>query len=400
MEEEHLEQTPPPRKGYKLFKRLTVAVFFIVVFFSLGLIGVETTSSSEFCSSCHEMKPQYYTLKASSHSEVECASCHVEPGVENYAKAKANGVVELYKKQTDTYLAPIKMPNLIPDESCERCHNMNARSVTPSGDLIIPHDKHKEKGIECVQCHSGTAHGEISDRKVTYKSDYGKWNENVGAMLMSDKKYTSPKMETCMNCHELQKAPLECTACHESTMVPDDHKTEKFKAGEHGKIQPDELQKCEKCHSYMSTEEYDLFKEEPNYKKYLSNDKEDSDNVSIQQFAKVNTFCKDCHGQRPASHQLKAFETEHGRLSKTTDTCFTCHDNRIVSDSPVTQVQCASCHPSSHKGEWKEKHPVTLAKNQKIDKSCLSCHVEETCTKCHSSLRKNHKESQEIPRGE
>jgi nitrate/TMAO reductase-like tetraheme cytochrome c subunit len=384
MEEEHVEQTPPPRKGYKLFKRLTVAVFFIVVFFSLGLIGVETTSSSEFCSSCHEMKPQYYTLKASSHSEVECASCHVEPGVENYAKAKANGVVELYKKQTDTYLAPIKMPNLIPDESCERCHNMNARSVTPSGDIIIPHDKHKTEGIECVQCHSGTAHGEVSDRKMTYKSDYEKWNQKLGTHVMSDTKYIRPQMGTCMECHKVQKAPLECTACHESTMVPENHKTEKFKAGGHGKIEPSDLENCEKCHSYMSSVEYDLFKDDPVFQKYLKKEENsDTGNVTVQTYAKTNTFCKDCHGERPESHKRYSFMTEHGRLSKDTKTCLTCHDNRILSDSPVTQVQCATCHPSSHKGWAKDRHPVKLSANQKFNKTCLTCHVEETCTKCH-----------------
>ncbi|MFP7297256.1 cytochrome c3 family protein [Neobacillus niacini] len=383
MEEEHIEQTSPPRKGYKLFKRLTIAVFFIVVFFSLGLVGVETTSSSEFCSSCHEMKPQYYTLKASSHSEVDCASCHVQPGAENYVKSKANGVVELYKKQTDSYLAPIKMPNLIPDEACERCHNMNSRSVTPSGDIIIPHDKHKTEGIECVQCHSGTAHGEISDRKMTYKSDYGKWNAKLGASVMSDTKYIRPQMDTCMECHKARKVTLECTACHESTMVPDDHKTEKFKSGDHGKIKPSELETCEKCHSYMSSEEYDLFKEDPSYKKYLNNEEIDSSNVTVNAYAKTNTFCKDCHGERPKSHQINSFMTKHGELSKDTQTCFTCHENRITSDVPVTKVQCSSCHTRTHKDNWKSKHPVKLAENQKFDKTCLKCHVETTCTKCH-----------------
>jgi nitrate/TMAO reductase-like tetraheme cytochrome c subunit len=383
VEEERVEQTPPPRKSYKLIKYLTVAVMFIVVFFSLGLIGVETTSSQEFCSSCHEMKPQYYTLKASSHSEVDCVSCHIDPGVENYAKAQANGVVEFYKKQTNTYIAPIKMPTLIPDEACERCHNMKSRAVTASGDIIIPHDKHKTEGIECVQCHSGTAHGEISDRKMTYKSDYGKWDEKLGAHVMSDTKYIRPQMDTCMECHKARKITTECTACHESTMIPDDHKTEKFKAGDHGKIKPSDLETCEKCHSYMSSVEYDLFKQDPTYKKYLNNEETDSGNVTVNAYAKTNTFCKDCHGERPKSHQITSFMTEHGKLSKDTQKCFICHENRITSNAPVTKVQCATCHPSSHKDTWRKRHPIDVAENQKYDKTCLKCHVEKTCSKCH-----------------
>ncbi|MEH7504206.1 NapC/NirT family cytochrome c [Neobacillus drentensis] len=393
MEEEHNQELPaPPRfrfKGndfrYKLFKYLTLTVLFLAIFFGLGFIGLETTSSSKFCSSCHEMKPQYYTWKASSHSEVECDSCHIGPGADKYLKAKGNGIQELYKKQTDTYLAPIKMPNLIPDEACESCHNMKSRDVTPSGDIIIPHSKHKTEGIKCVQCHSGTAHGEISDRKVTYKSDYGKWDEKLGTMLMSDKKFTSPQMDTCMECHEARKATLECKACHETSMVPKTHKTQTFKTGGHGKIQPSELKKCEQCHSYMSSEKYDLFKEDPSYTKFLKNETTNSNNVSVSQYAKTNTFCKKCHGKRPESHKIASFETKHGSISKDTQKCFICHSNRITSDSPVTTVQCASCHPSSHGDTFKEKHPFKLAENQKYDKSCLKCHVEKTCSKCHKS---------------
>jgi nitrate/TMAO reductase-like tetraheme cytochrome c subunit len=394
MDEEHNQEVPtPPRfrfKGnefrYKLFKYLTLTVLFLAIFFGLSFVGLETTSSSEFCASCHEMKPQYYTWKASSHSEVDCESCHIGSGAENHVKAKGNGIKEFYKKQTDTYLAPIKMPNLIPDSACESCHNMKNREVTPSGDIIIPHSKHKTEGIKCVQCHSGTAHGEISDRKVTYKSDYGKWDEKLGTVLMSDKKFTSPQMDTCMECHEARKATLKCSACHETTMVPKTHKTQTFKSGGHGKIQPSELKKCEQCHSYMSSEKYDLFKEDPSYTKFLKNETTNSNNsVSVSQYAKTNTFCKECHGKRPESHKIASFETKHGSISKDTKKCFVCHANRITSDSPVTTVQCASCHPSSHKDTFKEKHPFKLAVNQKYEKSCLKCHVEKTCSKCHKS---------------
>ncbi|MFK9090214.1 cytochrome c3 family protein [Bacillus salipaludis] len=386
MEEEHKKELlAPPRFRYKLIKIATLTLLFLALFSFAGFFGLEATSSSKFCSSCHEMKPQYYTWKASSHSEVDCVNCHIEPGAKNYAKAKGNGIVELYKKQTDIYIAPIKMPNLIPDEACESCHNMKNRDVTPSGDIIIPHNKHKTEGIKCVQCHSGTAHGKVSDRKVTYKSDYGKWNEKLGTSLMSNKKFTSPQMDTCMECHEVRKAPLECKACHETTMVPKNHKTEEFKTGGHGKIQPSELKKCEQCHSYMSSEGSDLFKEDPSYTKFLKNENTDSNNVTVSQYAKTNTFCKDCHGQKPTSHKDASFMINHGGLAKDKNLCFTCHDNRIVSDSPVTKVQCASCHPASHKDSWKETHPVKLADNQKFNKTCLRCHVETTCTKCHKT---------------
>ncbi|WML59058.1 NapC/NirT family cytochrome c [Neobacillus sp. PS2-9] len=389
MEEEHKEElTAPPKFRYKLIKIATLTVLVLALFIIVGGLGLKATSSSEFCASCHEMKPQYYTWKASSHSEVECVNCHIGPGAENIVKAKGNGLVEFYKKEKDTYIAPIKMPNLIPDEACESCHNMKYRDVTPSGDIIIPHTKHKTEGIKCVQCHSGTAHGKISDRKVTYKSDYGKWDEKLGSSLMNDKKFTSPQMDTCMECHEARKATLECKACHETTMVPKNHKTEEFKSGGHGKIQPSNLKKCEQCHSYMSTEKYDLFKEDPVYQRFLNGDTKNSTKVTVAQFAKTNSFCKECHGTKPNSHKISSFMTEHGRLSKDTQKCFTCHDNRNVSDSPVTTVQCASCHPSSHRDTWRDRHPFKVPENQKYNKTCLKCHVEKTCNRCHKTNSK------------
>lgn len=390
MDEQTNEQTTPPQPNKRLmfYKVLTVTLIFIVVFFALGYVGVESTSSSKFCSSCHEMKPQYYTWKASTHSEVDCVSCHIQPGAKNYAKAKANGIVEVYKKYSDTYEAPIKMPNIIPDEACEQCHNINTRNFSVSGDLIISHVKHKDEKIECIQCHSGVAHGEISDRKVTYKSDYDRWDEKLGTTVMADKKYTSPKMDTCMECHRLQKGPLECSACHESSMVPDNHKTDSFKAGGHGKIEPTELKTCEKCHSYMSSKEYDLFKEDTSYERFLNKDEPQQNGVSVQTYAKTNTFCRDCHGKKPTSHKDSHFMSDHGKLAKDTKPCLTCHDYRKTSEKPVTKVQCASCHPSSHNRPWQTRHPFKIAENQKFDKSCLKCHVEKSCNKCHNPGKK------------
>jgi len=160
-------QTPPRFRGK--WKIATLTLLFLVIFFSFGYAGLEGSSKSEFCASCHEMNPEYYTWKNSAHSEVDCVACHTEPGVENIAKGKVDTIEQAIKKQMQTYEAPIRMPSEISDASCEKCHNVYNRNFTVSGDLIIPHDKHKEQDISCTQCHSGIAHGKIADRKMTYK---------------------------------------------------------------------------------------------------------------------------------------------------------------------------------------------------------------------------------------
>jgi nitrate/TMAO reductase-like tetraheme cytochrome c subunit len=385
VDEEGLRQNHPPRKRYRFYKYLTVILFFIVIFFSLGLVGVETTSSSEFCSSCHEMKPEFYTWKASTHSEVDCVNCHTGPGIENYSKSKANGLLQVIKKTTNTYSAPIQMPNEISDASCEKCHNMKVREVSASGDIIIPHDKHMDKDVECIQCHSGVAHGKIADRKVTFKSDYKKWDTSLGKSMMSEKKYTSPKMEECMDCHIARNVTTECSACHTSKMYPESHKEGDFKLQSHGSFAKEELQECNDCHKYMSSKEITLFNNQPAYTQYLRNQKIQSKQVSSKDYAKENTFCKDCHRQRPASHE-KGFVGKHGTLaSKNEDACLTCHDLQKTGQNKSSNVTCNSCHPSSHEDnrEWRLTHPVQVANGVKVNETCYKCHNEEKCQSCH-----------------
>src|SRR5881396_991732 len=110
MEDEQKDLSTPSRSRYKLYKILTLSLFIVVLFVLVGYVGVETTSSSCFCSSCHEMKPEAETWKASSHNEVACKECHIQSGVVNYAKAKANGLLQVYAKATNSYDAPIQMP--------------------------------------------------------------------------------------------------------------------------------------------------------------------------------------------------------------------------------------------------------------------------------------------------
>ncbi len=97
MNEEKKQLSAPPRSRIRLYKFMTLTLLFLALFFSVGVFGLEATSSSKFCSSCHEMKPEYYTWKASSHSEVDCVNCHTEPGIKQTAKDKAGLIVKAVK---------------------------------------------------------------------------------------------------------------------------------------------------------------------------------------------------------------------------------------------------------------------------------------------------------------
>lgn len=383
MDEEQLNETSPPQSTkLRVIKALTLALVFITVFLALGFVGVEKTSSSQFCSSCHEMKPEYYTWKASSHSEVECVQCHIGSSAKELAEAKANGLVELYKKHTNTYTAPIRMPDEVPDSSCEKCHNVFNRNFTVTGDIIIPHDKHKEEEVSCVQCHSGTAHGNIDDRKMTFQTDYENWDETIGKTAMSEIKFVKPNMDTCMDCHKAKEITTECSACHTTGMIPDSHNETGFANGNHGQLAKTDLQTCNDCHKDMSTVKLEGFDEPTAISKYLKQDNQVVKKSHID-YSKENSYCVDCHNKRPASHTSNLL-SNHGTYAKQNkESCSVCHEVDSNVSSSQNKVSCSSCHSKSHRSNWQTRHPFPVTENQKITETCYTCHVKKNCTSCH-----------------
>jgi len=335
------------------------------------------------------MKPEFYTLKASSHSQVACVSCHVEPGTVKKVEYKLFNIKEWIATLTGNYGIVITTTTPIPDATCIQCHDMTTRKVTPSGDLIIPHDKHIQAGVSCTLCHTGVAHGNIAEKQVTFRSDYAKWDDTIGKSIMSDVKNIRPDMDVCMNCHKLRKAPLNCSACHTGSMVPSNHKEEAFKTGAHGTLAAKDIKACDDCHSYMSKDPVEVSAGSSSaFQKFVDKGSGKPTTISASDYAKTNTFCKDCHGKRPPSHDVN-FAQGHGALAtQNKDLCFTCHENKVMGASPVTKVACGSCHPSTHyKNDWEPKHPIALPPNPKITELCYTCHS-QSCTKCHGSVKK------------
>ncbi|WP_462410978.1 NapC/NirT family cytochrome c [Neobacillus sp. Marseille-QA0830] len=383
MDEEHRSNQPsPPKFRYKFYKIATFTVMFLVVFFAIGEIGLKATTSSGFCASCHEMKPEVYTWKASTHSEVDCTNCHTDPGLKEIAKDQATGVIKKLRNEEELSAAIIRMANEIPDSACEKCHNMSNRNVTASGDIIISHTEHKDKNIKCTQCHSGVAHGKVADRNMTFKTDYAKWDASLGKTVMSEVEYTRPTMDTCMECHENRQITTECSACHTTGMLPKSHKDADFKTKTHGLQAKDELKDCNSCHKYMSTSELEGYEEASVLSKYLSTENKGTDK-NASTYAKENTFCLECHKTRPASHTDNFFSSHGSEASKNQEKCFTCHENNKTGTAGNNAVNCSTCHQKKHLNKWRENHPISVGNVTKPQESCYTCHVKKTCSNCH-----------------
>ncbi|MCT8137712.1 NapC/NirT family cytochrome c [Anaerobacillus sp. CMMVII] len=385
-ERKQREELQGDDKYRQSLKRIKVATIALIIVIGLALsvnIGVNATSTNSFCSSCHMMTPQALTWEASSHSSIDCKDCHIKSGIEGKIEAKIGGLYELYHMVTDSYGTPIRMKELIPNENCQKCHNMGTRDVSASGDIIVDHLIHDEKEVFCVTCHAGVAHGKVSENRVTYRTDFDLWDEDLANHFMTDTKYVKPQMEKCMDCHELKQAPLTCETCHTTGMLPTDHKEKDFVTKQHGSLAEKDLLSCDSCHSYMSEKKIKELQEQKSYTKFLTTDPVDK-SMTVQQYAKQNTFCSDCHSERPESHKSATYFLNHGkRVSENEQQCLTCHENDRYTQNTISNITCASCHPSGHNPNWEQRHPTPLSATQKFERTCLSCHVEETCTSCH-----------------
>ena len=176
---------------------------FLCVALLVAITTLEYTERSEFCITCHLMKPYYLSYQSSPHKEVEsCLDCHYEPGLVGHIKGKAvDGSVSLFRYITGMYTLPIESD--ISSELCFRCHEID-KTIDYKG-VQFEHWHEIENGekkcgfchsenhnvvphAECNECHEGVVHG----------------NE------------TEIDMGLCMNCHSKRGISNNCETCHDN----------------------------------------------------------------------------------------------------------------------------------------------------------------------------------------
>jgi hypothetical protein len=110
-------------------------IFFVVMTVVNVIIGSQGTyraiahmETPQFCGeSCHVMKPEFTGHLSGSHTEVACASCHIETGAAGWVKAKASGTRQLMAVMFNSFPRPIESAmesNRLASsrETCEQCH--------------------------------------------------------------------------------------------------------------------------------------------------------------------------------------------------------------------------------------------------------------------------------------
>ena len=168
------------------------AVFLLLGLFVVfcGVMGyvLGVTSSTEFCMSCHEMKPYLKELRLSSHAKdkdgnvIGCDQCHIPQGVgPRYLAVKMySGVkdvaVHFWSKPVviNRVHAQVVARRFVDDANCIACHQdlyMNAKNNAPVSEYgRLAHDAYLGKNgntrRNCAGCHINLAHLPIFDRRL------------------------------------------------------------------------------------------------------------------------------------------------------------------------------------------------------------------------------------------
>lgn len=302
----------------------------LLVIIASGSAGVVAgTSSSKFCGICHIMRPQEATWQASAHSKVACATCHVEPGINNAIRHQMEILRRLYLVATKRYLLPVEIQHTVSNEVCLACHTF-ARTVTPRNDIVVPHAEHIEAGVNCVDCHQGVAHGRTAQRGMTIDGNFERWTPQLGVSEMVPENLRI-SMNGCITCHKKRgkKLPTQCEGCHTKIVEPLSHKNEQVWLFKHGLEAVRDLAKCDECHNYTNVSQHKL----------------SGDELDITQYPRKNTFCSNCHLQRPAQHSATWLH-DHSEIARyDAKMCLVCHSIQEPNSwEKSTKTYCSQCH--------------------------------------------------------
>jgi hypothetical protein len=238
--------------------RVGIAVLVVVVFIAVpGYIA----SKPQFLHRYEKLSGQYDTWSTSVHAQVPCQSCHIPPKRTSQLAYNARMLGEFYL----SLVVPSRQPKVFAaptNEACQSCH-IDLRTVSPSGDLNIPHRAHVAVlKLKCVDCHNDLVH--TTNAAGTH----------------------TPSMVKCLTCHDGRSAKRDCSACHTNKRAPESHRAADWLI-----VHPQEQKRddCTKCHKWTAN------------------------------------WCADCHSSRPRSH-TKTWRSDHGAAVKSRRTCEACHE--------------------------------------------------------------------------
>jgi len=271
----------------------------------------------------------------------------------------------------------VTAPDEWPPSSCSTCHPGYEPEWLPDADrsdtsqvkvhppaihfpppnLKFNHKIHIDKGIGCATCHGDMTEVDLATRENSL-----------------------PVMGTCISCHDGQEVPNACSTCH---LTQPDGRLQTLIAGEH--LVP---------------------------AGWYHNDAHDDDWLYTHRLAAglgdgycetchTQQECVDCHSgvQKPLRVHPNNWILQHASAARrNTPDCQSCHRTQtycvdchqatqVVWEEPNRPVEAIRFHPEgwvSAQGTRGQNHHAFEA--QRNIRACASCHTEDSCMTCHSTL--------------
>ncbi|HET6352349.1 MAG TPA: cytochrome c3 family protein [Coriobacteriia bacterium] len=259
---------------------LTIVAGVVAAVMVLIVLPSYLATRPSFFSRYPNLKAKYVPWSTSTHVEGGCEGCHVPPRVIPRTAYRLRMAGEFYL----SFVMRNRQPDIFPvptNEACLACHS-DLRSVSPKGDLRIPHRAHVNiLKMKCIQCHNFLVHEKSPEGKHT------------------------PPMRGCLKCHNGDTAKNGCTACHTNKAAPATHQAPDWLI-----VHPERAKStdCNSCHKW------------------------------------TDDWCVDCHARRPKSH-TKDWRAQHGATIKVHRSCEACHEKpfciRCHGEFPVENLNPA-----------------------------------------------------------
>ena len=294
------------RRWYPVLAVLGAAFLVIAAVY----VPVKLTSTSSYCTSCHEMRAAGASWKQSVHGQVSCVVCHINPGLSNEIVWRLQEAKNIYA----TYLnakgmtSSVQLPS---NAACTQpsCHVLSQlKESFPN--LRMPHRSHVlMRNLSCIDCHNGVAHG-------------------TGATA------TQVSMQRCFMCHNGAAAPNRCGLCHIATPKTTSHPADFME--EHGSLALGHEQDCYRCHHDPKAfcDACHARPTPPHFSgtwRYTHGSAAKADTAGCLGCHDYQSFCRQCHQvDHPADWIAK-----HGLVAvKGSESCLVCHP----------RTMCTTCH--------------------------------------------------------
>lgn len=241
----------------KVLARAGLIVVLLVVFvFAPGYLATRPRYMQRYVGTDHA----YDTWSKSVHASVSCQRCHISPKPVAQLGYDVRMLGEFYLSVVSASRQPALFAKPT-NAACQSCH-IDLRTVSPSGDLNIPHRAHVNVlKLQCIECHKYLVHA------------------------LNPEGNHRPRMVTCLKCHDGKTAKSQCSACHTSKQEPLDHRSPDWVVVH---PQRQNAENCQKCHKWTTN------------------------------------WCAKCHTKRPRSHGAD-WRTKHKFQVQKHRNCEACH---------------------------------------------------------------------------